>query len=981
MIIIPELHSGCTDSHGARSMRLASAVEIAGEYTVTMDRLTLAVANVPAIQTLVPSQDLIHMCYYSVGIQYRDRAPNDPVLVTRVGVLYDILTETPTLTAPASSTIITTEFDVIFVLPEKSQTSSFQLTLTRVSGIADAGSPHVVTFLDNDPNTYTRKMSPFATMVSAPVSGGAVVESVTSNSGTASNLVDGTTYDFNLRYVDEIGNTEATDATSTIFFAGSATLTPTFARPAANIRLPQQFVIDFTLDEPAYSGTLTMTFTPSTEYGASDSNNPRVITFDSSFETSGRHQLSTDRLSTLSSLAGVTSVSPAVDLINDGVYDVVLSYQDTAQHPAVIQTHVNITFDTTTSAPTLLAPATSSRAKTTFNLEFELPENALPNTLTLDVRFFAGGIADSVETRTILFDSTVDVIGTHQFTMTNLSLAASTVNGIASVTPEIDFVHGAFYIFTIKYQDFLGNDQAQDAATSVLYDTHTVSPVFISPLVGDFIRVDFGISFALLEPALAGTVVLEIHPTGQTTTDHAGSSLATSIDTGTDLTLLFSSAFETISTHTIGAMTNLLIATSSISSVSSITPTARDLLHGNIYDLTLSYRDQAENIRASVIHTAIKFDTVTEPPELILPATGSYLRDPFLVEFTLREVAKASSLILKIISTNTGEIDAVATRTLTLQSAQESFGNRQFNLGPSLSTSASTNAVQVLSILPATDLVDGCVYEFRLQYADVADNTAAYQDVLNVAYAGTATLVPSLSSPAASSAVKANFLLDFSLKEVALPGSLQLRITPSSGSSNVQDHNGTRVVTFASTIEGRGGHLVEILNLSTAAIQSSNIDDVTPPIDLKVGALYDLELSYQDAAGNPASSVTHTSIAFAGNATLSPVLIKPQTFDFVGDAFDVKFNLPERSKAGTVKLIFDYDVARSVVADGIATRTVNFDHSFTAEAGTYQISFPTMSTANQLSSVTSVYPDVDLVDGGVYTLRLEYVIFYFYLFF
>ena len=137
--IVPELHAGtgssCTDSHGTRSLRLASAVEGAGvEYTITMDRITLAIANVPAVQTASPSQDLVHMCTYTIGIEYRDRAPNEPIFVGQVGVLYDVLTETPTLTSPASNSIVTTTFTTIFVLPEHATANSVQMTLTRTSG-------------------------------------------------------------------------------------------------------------------------------------------------------------------------------------------------------------------------------------------------------------------------------------------------------------------------------------------------------------------------------------------------------------------------------------------------------------------------------------------------------------------------------------------------------------------------------------------------------------------------------------------------------------------------------------------------------------------------------------------------------------------------------------------------------------------------------------------------------------------------------
>ena len=42
-----------------------------------------ATTTIPAVQTAVPNNDLVHGCVYTVGIEYRDRAPNDPVLVER----------------------------------------------------------------------------------------------------------------------------------------------------------------------------------------------------------------------------------------------------------------------------------------------------------------------------------------------------------------------------------------------------------------------------------------------------------------------------------------------------------------------------------------------------------------------------------------------------------------------------------------------------------------------------------------------------------------------------------------------------------------------------------------------------------------------------------------------------------------------------------------------------------------------------------
>ena len=60
----------------------------------------------------------------------------------------------------------------------------------------------------------------------------------------------------------------------------------------------------------------------------------------------------------------------------------------------------------------------------------------------------------------------------------------------------------------------------------------------------------------------------------------------------------------------------------------------------------------------AVIHSSIRFDTQTETPLLILPATGTYLQDPFLIDFTIKEQANTGTVLLKIIPTGVGETDA-----------------------------------------------------------------------------------------------------------------------------------------------------------------------------------------------------------------------------------------------------------------------------------------------------------------------------------
>ena len=65
-----------------------------------------------------------------------------------------------------------------------------------------------------------------------------------------------------------------------------------------------------------------------------------------------------------------------------------------------------------------------SRAKVAFLLSFSLPENALQNSLTLNIRWNSGE-NDPVTNRVVAFDNGIETLGEHLFNMTNLSLASN----------------------------------------------------------------------------------------------------------------------------------------------------------------------------------------------------------------------------------------------------------------------------------------------------------------------------------------------------------------------------------------------------------------------------------------------------------------------------------------------------------------------------------------------------------------------------
>ena len=73
--------------------------------------------------------------------------------------------------------------------------------------------------------------------------------------------------------------------------------------------------------------------------------------------------------------------------------------------------------------------------------------------------------------------------------------------------------------------------------------------------------------------------------------------------------------------------------------------------------------------------------------------------------------------------------------------------------------------------------------------------------------------------------------------------------------------------------------------LSVAAATLTDVSNVQPIIiteasDLQDGAVYDLSLSYQDAAGNAAATTQVNGVNFVGAATMAALINSPSTFRF-----------------------------------------------------------------------------------------------------
>eukprot|EP00505_MAST-04D_sp_SCG-Rhode-Island_P000913 Stramenopile-MAST_4_protein_913 len=277
------------------------------------------------------------------------------------------------------------------------------------------------------------------------------------------------------------------------------------------------------------------------------------------------------------------------NLVHGALYNATLMYEDNGFNPQGRVTNSFVEFDVITEPPSLLNPVSFSRFRTDASLRIKLTETGAPGTmlLTLTTAGQVGGknaIPDLTARRYIRFSDAVHIEGTHTVNMTFLENLIAASTDVVSVSPSKNLVHDNIYLITLEYQDKLLNDIASVSTFNIIYDTFTEPALFRKPTENFPIRVDFGIEFELTENAELGTLKMVFIPTSRGATDGNKSRILT-----------FSSAFETVGTHTIASMSHLSLAASKYGEIQSSVPDI-DLVHGAVYDVKLTYIDLAGNV-------------------------------------------------------------------------------------------------------------------------------------------------------------------------------------------------------------------------------------------------------------------------------------------------------------------------------------------------------------------------------------------------
>ncbi|WP_405207362.1 T9SS type A sorting domain-containing protein [Aquimarina sp. LLG6339-5] len=498
------------------------------------------------------------------------------------------------------------------------------------------------------------------------------------------------------------------------------------------------------------------------------------------------------------------------------------------------------------STPTLNSPTSNFSTANDIFVDFILPLDAMPGSVTLT---FTGS-----STIVVTFDNTFENAGQHSTTLDGSDI----INSPSVASSNSSFLPDGTYSVQLGYLDTTGNPFLSDINTNITYDSITLPPVLISPM--DNASTTLGSSlidlqFTLPEQPLAGTVMV-------TFTDASNND--------TVLTLSDATSFN-------GTIDGLNFA----STPEIITASSNSLADG-IYDITLEYQDSLGNPIAT--DTAIGFsfgDVVTLPPVLISPSDndsttpGSSLID---LQFTLPEQPLAGTV--KVTFTDAGNND-----TVLLLSDATSFNRTIDGLN-----FASTPEILTAS---SNSLADG-IYDITLEYQDSLGNPIATDTATGFSFGDVVTLPPVLISPSDNdSTTPGSSLIDlqFTLPEQPLAGTVKLTFTDAGNNDTVLTLSDA--TSFNGTIDG--------LNFA------STPEIITASSNSLADGIYDITLEYQDSLGNPIATDTATGFSFGDVVTLPPILISPvdnASTTLGSSLIDLQFTIPETPLSGTVKVTF-----------------------------------------------------------------------------
>jgi hypothetical protein len=964
LTITPTGAGAATDSAAARVVTFATTATFAGTMEVTL--ALLSQTQPTTVTSVVPATDLVHNVVYTFELAYQDARGNAPASTTSASILYDVVTQQPTVHAPAGGSHIKPAFALSFTLPEAAKAGTVKLVLNplappEVDHVTDPVGQRDVVFTFTAAQKYDVTMAKLST-AQTDVSG-SVITSVT----PATDLKNGAIYLLRISYEDASGNDAAFAASSLLRF-DDVTLAPTLAAPSASTTVKQTFDVTFALPEAACAGCVSIVLTHTS--GTADAHAAHTFVLKTAYEAQGTHTITALSSDLTSAHEAVLSRSPsgATALSHLGVYTVAVVYSDLATNAAATVQVTGVTVDRQTEVPVLNAPSASAFIATAFTITFTLPEKATAGTVQL-VMTRTAGVEDPTAFRRLTFAAAFEAAGSHSVTVGQLLDAPSKAE-IDAVSPTLPLAQpnlqdGALYTFRLEYGDEHGNPVVfVEVAGVVFAGSATLLPVVTAPLDGASVSsADTTVTFTLPESAQANKLAIRIKPT----------TLGTVADAAADrVVLLAEAAFPARTAHTI-TFPALSGAAAALGTVQSVTP-ATDLVPGAVYHFFVEYQDGVGNTVAVANRSAVTFTgTTTLPAQIVLPSASASVRNFFTVNFTLPVVAKPDSVQMTFTRTGGQALDPAAPRVVTFDTHVHTAGSHQVILQEFNYASAIEG---VKSIAPATDLVDGAIYSIVFSYQDASSHPAFTVTIAGVNFASEYTMAMVVAKPAADSVMLTSFDVQVTVPELIKPGTAKMSFKRLDGQP---DSFGDRELPFTTAINNGGTFSTTLSNFNSALADTSVLASVSPTNELVDGTLYQVGFEYQDGAANPVVK-TIVRATYVGAATLPPAILYPlepsSSIDVspIIEAFTLQYTLLEAASDGTFTLeITPYVASGGPYYDAVASRLITFEGVANLRNPLGSITMAKLSSAaTDVAVVKSVSPATDMVDGAYYDLKLSY---------
>jgi hypothetical protein len=464
-----------------------------------------------------------------------------------------------------------------------------------------------------------------------------------------------------------------------------------------------------------------------------------------------------------------------------------------------------------------------------------------------------------------------------------------------------DSMIDGLYNITLIYIDSLGNPSASITDSSITLDTYTQIPSILLPFSNSASSTPLKVKFVLPEMYSAGSLKLIF--------DSAGTVKNTVILTG-------------LTTGIDSVMLNI----ASLASSAHVQSASVDSLVDGIYNITLSYQDTLGNAAATAMVSHVTIDTHTQAAIILLPASSSKNGSLLNVVFTIPENYLPGTL--NLIFNNGSSSDVLTLQNLAVRTDTFTLNLHSFS-----------SSVYVQSYT-SDSLSDG-VYSMTLSYRDTLANPPSSATISNVTI-DTHTQAPVITRPVAHSVVIEAMNLNFIIPEVYSPGSVLLSF------SNADTSYVLRLQNLA---VGDNNLVFDAHHLSASSyVLAASSDSI-------IDGLYNITLTYIDSLGNPAASVTDSSITL-DTYTQTPSILLPFSHTASTTPLKIVFDLPEMYKAGSLQMIFD--------SAGVTKSTITLT-GLTAGIDSVMLNVASLASSAHVQSAST-----NSLANGIYNITLTY---------